>query len=295
MKTQHFIRTCLVFIGFGFFSCEKNATIPLPKSEKKMVITCFLSPDEDSLTAEITWTKPIFGANTSGQDIVTNANVRISGPDGTANFTFDKELGRYILAQNQINLKYGSRYEVSASHPSGSSIKGSCTIPERFDPGFETSVSDSTFLYEDGFGKKIFAYSFKVVFMPKTPGKSWYRIGAYQRYLTIYDPGKPANLNWSVLDYNLDSRFFISEKPAENPFSIVIRNQNLYEDGSDSNQVFRFILIQGDKSYYDFHQSVFNFEGENPFAEPVRLYTNVEGGLGVVASYLKDTRTIEKP
>jgi hypothetical protein len=33
-----------------------------------------------------------------------------------------------------------------------------------------------------------------------------------------------------------------------------------------------------------FHQSIFNYTGDDPFSEPTQIYTNVTNGLGVFAA-----------
>jgi hypothetical protein len=52
----------------------------------------------------------------------------------------------------------------------------------------------------------------------------------------------------------------------------------------------RIYLLSTDKPYYDFHKSLENFSlGDSPFSEPSFLYNNVNGGLGIFASYTLDS------
>jgi hypothetical protein len=48
-------------------------------------------------------------------------------------------------------------------------------------------------------------------------------------------------------------------------------------------------LLHTDRHYYLYHQSLRDSRIENPFAEPILVYTNIEGGLGVFAAYTKET------
>ncbi|HPI10804.1 MAG TPA: DUF4249 domain-containing protein [Catalimonadaceae bacterium] len=296
MKLKRILTFLFVLTGSLFsISCEKNATIPLPKVEKKLVLTCFISPDEDSLTARVTWSKPIFGVNNNFIETVTDATVEITGPDGSAGFYLEPVSESYVVHKELIQIKPGATYTVSAHLPNGIMVRGTCTIPLRSENSFETEVLDSVLQYQDGNGKDVYSYNVKMKFKPSATGESWYRLGAYQRLFQDYFPDKPAQETWETLDYDLDSRFFVSSGPSANPYSAVVSTGAGFYNELDSSKVYRFMLVQGDRSYYQFHESVFNFEGDNPFAEPVQLFSNVEGGLGVVCSYLKESRTIRKP
>ena len=46
-------------------------------------------------------------------------------------------------------------------------------------------------------------------------------------------------------------------------------------------------LLTTDYHYYQYHISINNYESGNPFAEPTRIYSNVENGYGVFAGYQK--------
>lgn len=258
------------------------------------MLTCFLSPDEDSLTARITWSKPIFGVDNNYIETVTDATVEITGPDGSAGFYLEPVSEAYIVHKELITIKPGATYTVTARIPSGEMVRGTCTVPQRSENSFETDVLDSVLQYQDGNGNNVYSYNVRMRFKPSAAGENWYRLVAYQRLFQDYFPDKPAQESWETLDYDLDSRFFVSSGPSSNPYTAIVSTGSGFYNDLDSSKVYRFLLVQGDRSYYQFHESVFNFEGDNPFAEPVQLFTNVEGGLGVVCSYLKESRTIEK-
>jgi len=54
-----------------------------------------------------------------------------------------------------------------------------------------------------------------------------------------------------------------------------------------------FFLALTDIHYYNYHRSVFNFDGENPFSEPSPVYSNIEGGLGVFAAFNGSTIEVD--
>jgi hypothetical protein len=94
----------------------------------------------------------------------------------------------------------------------------------------------------------------------------------------------------------MEYRFYESDANPPKNFSLSVRPSSFFSSGgSDGSQKFRFTLTKGDEAYYQYHRSLFSFEGDNPFAEPVRLYSNVNGGLGVVAGFSMQRVEIEKP
>jgi len=295
MKIRQIISNLFLLTGFWMLiSCEKDATIPLPKSDKKLVLTCFLSPDEDTILAILSWSKPIFGMDNNISLLVTDATVQIAGPDGIKTFTYDPNADDYQIPQNQVQIRPGESYTVSAQMPSGLMVKGTCKVPLRYENQFQTQVVDSAIMYTDSLGTNIYSYLIKTLFQPASPGESWYRLGIYQRFWINNFPDKPAVENWFPVDYELEERFFVSSGPSSSPYSVSVPIFPRNQEEQDSVSTLKFVLIQGDQAYYNFHTSVFNFEGDNPFAEPVRLFTNVENGLGVVCSYLKESKTIQK-
>jgi hypothetical protein len=275
-------------------ACEKNATIPLPKSERKMVLSCFLSPDEDDINVTLTWSKPIFGQNPNGgSQQIENAQVEITGPYGTAFLAFNSDL-EYQIDQKTFPLFPGETYTITAKEPGGKVVKGTCTIPGISTSSLSVTTVDSILLFADGMGNDTYRYLFKASFIADQTEASWYRLGAYMK-TSESNPDDPLKDEyWMPLDYELESRFFVSERANPTPFSVTLGTAGGYYGAPDSEEVYQFELIKGDKNYYKFHESLFNFDGENPFAEPTRLYSNVEGGLGVVCSYLKESKIVIK-
>jgi hypothetical protein len=51
-------------------------------------------------------------------------------------------------------------------------------------------------------------------------------------------------------------------------------------------------LLETDEHYFRYHDSRLNDEGDNPFAEPNIMYSNVNGGLGCFGSYVKTVKRV---
>ena len=44
-------------------------------------------------------------------------------------------------------------------------------------------------------------------------------------------------------------------------------------------------LFTTDRAYYEYHKSLYNYQRNNSFTDPVKLYSNVSGGLGIFGAY----------
>src|SRR5688500_14546490 len=71
----------LFFLVVILLSCEKKATIKLPKPESKLVVTCFITPDDTLISAVVRLSTPKFGPVDSTSvfvDDIRDANITIS-------------------------------------------------------------------------------------------------------------------------------------------------------------------------------------------------------------------------
>src|SRR3954465_15511204 len=96
----------LAVISFLIVTCTKKATIKLPPNEEKLVVTCFLSPDENYINVVVRLSKPKFGAqqNTSSSTgDVEDATVTVSDGSESVNVPYQQLLNFYSVdAKNNL-------------------------------------------------------------------------------------------------------------------------------------------------------------------------------------------------
>jgi hypothetical protein len=282
-------RILLYVIPLLFFACEKDARIPLPESQSKLVLVSFISPDVDTLEASLTWSAPVFRSSQKFPSDPSKSVVWLEGPSGKHAFQYSTSKEKFVLLQEEAALDYGKTYQIFAKDPEGNMVHGTCEIPLNQANGFEVMIEDS---FETGgsWGAPIYTYLFRIRFADSGSGISRFRVGAYQE--VEFEEDKPF---WYALDGEMETRFYESEANPPRNFSLSVRPSSFSSSsGSNGSQKFRFTLTKGDEAYYQYHRSLFSFEGDNPFAEPVRLYSNVQGGLGVVAGFSMQQLEIEK-
>jgi Domain of unknown function (DUF4249) len=66
------------------------------------------------------------------------------------------------------------------------------------------------------------------------------------------------------------------------------RFPNNFSVGSSATNVkikIELILISCDEGYFNYHKSLENYSGNNPFSEPTLVSSNITGGLGCFGAY----------
>lgn len=268
----------LILLPF-LFSCEKDATIPVPESEPKLVLYGFFSPEDDSLELKVTWTKPVFGKQANNEN-VEGAEVRLEGPSGSVTFP-EIGPGVYAQAQSLVNLEYNKTYTLYARAPNGKEARATFTMPPSAGPiGFSALITDSM-SSDYGGGPVVDRYTFRINVSDSDPALKYLRISNY----SYTDYGFGGDYGWYPLDYDLNDRMIRSEGAGTRNFEFFLYAFPGSSFDPSSVSTYRFSLIRAGKEYYDFHSRLSNFEGDNPFAEPSLLYSNVSGGLGVVIGF----------
>lgn len=274
MKKICFIATLLAIIAFS--ACEKPANIALPNSDPKPVVFAFLSPEEQNIEVSVTLSNPIFNNKPSGSEfkVVRNALVELEDAAGKKIvLPFDFVKDNYSVPQTMMPLLPGKKYKVLVSFDNYK-VYGETTILEKVVP---IKNVEATQLGRDEFDN--IRYSFYTRWDDLANQANYYRIILESRW-SSWD-GRDT-LYGQVLDQlqfdgsNDGKEMFLRTELSFNPFMMDVKSY------------FDCYLIHADYPYFEYHKRRLNYFGEDPFGEPLPMYSNIiGGGLGVVASYRK--------
>ena len=98
-------------------------------------------------------------------------------------------------------------------------------------------------------------------------------------------------IDYQILRLTLDNYdqkiFFSDERQDGQLFASQGRFVHPVQDSLPSPYYLKAHLSITDRPYYLYHESIAkqNNAADNPFAEPVFLYTNVQGRIGIFAAY----------
>ncbi len=270
MKKIQFI---LIVSSLLIFSCEKEATIKIPKVDPKLVVSSFISPGDTIIYVTVKKSKPIFeDSNVNTADPITNASVVLSDGTASAALSFDSFVGKYKIAATAFPLIAGKTYYLSVSTPDGKSVSAETTIPANAPADLDLALTPGTTNALEG--------TVAVNWTDRINEKNYYRLSIVSLQ---YNTGSADTIqSWS----NYDSKVFTDNNHDGHQMSseetgVPINISNGYK-------AFEARLICCNVDYYLYHNSVFNGNnGGNPFAEPTLIYSNIKGGLGVFSAYLK--------
>jgi hypothetical protein len=300
MKKKIFLYSSLIFSQLYLFSCESlvKEIDPsfLPETDSKLVVSCFISPQDTVLAAKVTETKLLIGSTGDIKDDILNASVSLSDGSKTIQLIYDVKLGYYRALPAALPILVGKTYTISVSTPDGRKVDATTTIPKsivikevKID---STKVND----FQQGNSVTNTEYDVKVIWQDKAGEPNYYR--ALGEFTIIYgnpDPKDVKNIIYTPISTIVDLRT-IDDKNMDGQILSLNRNflapniganiQGQQINRSKSLNKIKVGLFQTDIHYYNYHTSLRRQrENNNPFAEPVLLYTNIKGGFGCFGSY----------
>lgn len=268
------MKQIIIIVSFllscSFIACEKAADIPLPEAKSKLVIMSFLSPEEEFITVSVTVSKPLYNQPKSNEfPVVPNAFITIIDNLGdSAIIPYDPTRLEYRLEQSIYPLAPGKTYTIKAKLDNFS-VSGSTTIPLSMVPIKEAKGEMQG---SDPYGNLKFAFSTK--WDDVVGEKNYYRIAIDEKY--GYSP-------WDTT-YSLMSDQFQSDE--YNDGKEMFNRGEIYNYGGMQKEFyFDIYLLTTDYNYYEFNKRRINYFGDDPFSEPLPMYSNIAGGLGVVGSF----------
>lgn len=273
MKNQRLIVLpvlCLLMLAYG---CESMISdVEVPESDPKLVVTSFLSPADDTLSVSVYKSRPLYKPASSWDNSfppVNNATVTISDGNKSVTLPYHPQSGIYKTAAAAMPVNPGTTYYLSVTTPEGFKAESSCTIPRDAVPEVEIVSVDTMMDY--GTNTRKVSLRFRDL-----PGQgNYYRISAgtyydfgYESYFseTGFERGEPF-----VSDKNKDGEYF------------TYRTWEIYQNNGEDFRLYVSLLLT-DANYFNYHRSANeSSDGDNPFAEPTPVYSNIRGGLGVFA------------
>jgi hypothetical protein len=261
-----------------FSSCEQEATnVDLPETTPKLVVGCFIDPDEDTLVATVSESNPIFGVNHNNVGSLTlpEAVVKITDGVNSATLAYDNLDQKFKISAAQFPINAGKTYYIDVSAPDVKSlpVSSSCTIPA-------DKVNSANATIEPGGSEgQILETTWTDL-----PGASFYRV--FVEY---------------VMTLNGDTAYYagnnsIYDDQGNNGGLMTSRIDVFYPIGSDyvdwagTGETYKvigyhIIIANVDANYYKYFRSLQNYTYNDPFAEPSPVYTNIKDGLGIFSGF----------
>ncbi len=274
MKSSLFNHYIIGLLLVLLTACDREVpNVQLKNIRSKLVVTSFISPQNQNIDVRVTESTPINTKETQG---VLKATVLLSDGSRQVEIPYSSSSSMYThtLDAKLFPIEAGKTYSIRVSVPDGRTVTASCTVPfpnktlsvELKDPAFKETSHRFKYNWQD------------------TPGqRDYYRVtGSFSQstdYFSVYWDKNPS----LKTDVRFDGTLFSSL--SQGSYTLGTK-QTLYAS-----------LWTVDENYYQYHDTFIRYEetNGNPFAEPVLLYTNIKDGLGVFAAYNQFTITQQLP
>jgi hypothetical protein len=299
MKRSANILVTVVFLISCTF-CTKIIEIDIPSHEPKLVVNSLFT-DGQRIKVHLSKTTPVFEFSTP---IIENGLIRL--------FKNDEEIDTLIYNNgyyySDVPAEQDEKYSVMISVPGMSKVSSEDIIPEKT---MITSYStrDSIMMDENNFP----IMQFEVGFTDK-PGPDYYELSIIAEYYVsnslyrhpvwLKNISDPVLTSTGLVDYDPQSLVFTDEMfegedvKIKVNYSIQTGEIPLLGSGPDYSYLLYVSFRSVSKSYYDFirKQIIYRYNLESDIftgmADPIQLFSNIDGGYGIFAGYSSDNKVI---
>jgi hypothetical protein len=295
----------LIFAGYLLMilvlgnSCIKTLNDQLPEMEPKLVVNAAISPDS-ILTVNISQSVPVLNNESSDNaPFVSGAAINFY-EDGQYLFQLSETENGYYKKPDFTPVPDHS-YQIEIEKQGFQKVKAVTTIPATvLIDSFDTTVTiDDYGDYQD------ILIKCKLKYTDDVAAENYYAVECYSTYFNE-DNEKFVEKQYIYVDEN--EEYFYDKPYGELLWTDKLTNGQtvtikftLYPyygyyspEGNEDRSVKYTIYFKSlEENYYKYKKSLYlyyeNGGGDDPFTEPVLIYTNVEDGLGIFGGCNNDT------
>ncbi|MBC8035421.1 MAG: DUF4249 domain-containing protein [Chitinophagaceae bacterium] len=276
MKTP-FLFTLLLSQWF-ILSCTKDAELATPA--KQIVVDAQISPTDDTIRVILMYSSPVNSVNAirsvngtyDPENEFEGASVTLSDGRAAVALERDAQRGYFKIAQTDFPLSPGSTYFLNVRNVNDSEVTASTTVPYPVENAVYTVLN-----YQQDNTQYVTRYASRFSFTDTNNNPKYYRLYA--------------GLTSSRVELErLFGNRLEAGKDTSKRFDIVVERSIPYllePDDLITGQSGYFISCSSE--YFDYYTSISNVDGlsNTPefLVEPVNIYSNIKGGLGIFAAY----------
>lgn len=292
--------TYLFFVLLFCMSCETTVELNLPDQDAKIVVNATISTDS-LFTVHVS--KSVGSLENRPKTILYHALVKLYENDV---YKEDLKLNTqgFFTSVTGFKPKEGNTYKVEVSLKNYETVTAVCKVPDVTIPTLIT-YSDSAFSEANGFdnSSKEWYSQIDVTISDVAETTNYYAIQLLQEY-PVYDT------LFNVVGYQTYPLYVRTNDPNAEISGVDCLISDEYFNGSSYkitvNTPSSSFITDSISRYYLYFKSIsretylykktlnkyYNSNG-NPFAEPVRVYSNVENGMGIFGAYSYSLKKIK--
>lgn len=273
----YFFTAGIIFLG----SCEEIVdNVDLPDAKPKLVVYSYIQPGTDTVTAQVSLSRPITEPWNYNQPFLSDAEVSIKMDQGLEiALQFDPIRNHYFAPVNTSFFEVAKKYAINVKSGDGKEVAADCVIPAQ-NTSLRIVKIDSVKIDDRT------RYRFRFEFDDPVGAPDHYRIIPKAIMKSEWDGVTQIYEYYANFSYGEE---YMAVKERDGETIIIECNIEVWTDISwGSNEKFlgmKIYLLSTDEHYYHYHRSLENYEPDNPFSEPTIIYSNINNGLGVFAGY----------
>lgn len=289
----------------------------LNREAAKLVVTCFLSPQDTVLAVKVIRSQPVLGDGTmvtySGDNVV-DATVTLSEGGRSVVLPYNNTLHPnnsaqpyYSIDAQKLPIVAGRTYAVSVQTPTGERAESTCTVPG---PVAMTSVVFDS-VTDNQFGRQLKRYFVRSRWQDPANQTNYYQVSGVFRYVKrcqncTNNPPDQQREEFSYLYFDNNSGSLLTDRNTDGGAMISGRGflNGYFDNGSNGQFGFgsqyktatvTINLLSTDQAYYQYQDAVERQSqvSGNPFTEPVPIPSNIQGALGYFGAYNRSTLTVK--
>ncbi len=274
----------------------------------KVVVSCFLSPQDSVLAVKVTRSSTVVGDSLNlletGNNI-TDATVTLSEGDRSVQLFYnniqtpgDSLQPYYSIDARLLPIRAGRTYKLTVQTTNRGKLSSTCTIPQSVTP---TAVAFDSLA--DQSRRQPQRYYVRVRWQDPAGQTNAYQVAGIFRY-TVSGPNFREE-KYNSLSFDDDNRGLFTDAGVDGTTLVSGRAfLTLPTSSSSSQPTFSsqfntasviINLMSVEQTYYRYQEAAIRQRRSrnNPFAEPVLIPSNIEGGLGCFAGYNNATITMK--
>jgi hypothetical protein len=258
-------------------SCEKEANIPVPEVKQKIVVSCFLAPELNAITVDVSLSDPIFSQE-STTEVYDRAHITIAHNGQSTVIPFSYSTSSYYIAQSELPIIAGDTYTINVHVDGFDDATASTTVPQA--PPTFTTARVSGFTETQNNGQDHVIALLELRWNDPVSVNNYYRV--YSNWVdTIQTP--PPNPTYENAEFLSDQ--FVDDKDKDGQEISLAIQADVYNYNNMGIDFFDIYLVNATREYYLFEKSVNNQGGGDPFSEPTMVFSNITNGYGIFAAY----------
>ena len=259
-------------------SCVKDADIELPNADPMLVVSSFISPQDSLVQVAVSLSSPLYSNHIASTKFtpLLNASVIINNGVNDYHLEYNNKLERYVMDTVKLKIVAGTTYYLYVRSPEGKLASAITTVPVK-NTSLQYAVAkdpvDATKYTLQASWKDPAATTDYYIFDVR-----YTSFFLYTGYSSIFGPFTDTIKTWDGGTYYV--------KDNQNNGGAFNRNETFIYNPAKKDTVYTTLTTISEE-YFDY-QDKLNLAYQSmstPFSEPVQMYTNVKGGLGIFASY----------